>query len=411
MTESATFTPNRKVLYVDDEAHLLASFASLLRKERVQVNVLQQSDQIEKVLLEQGPFAVVFSDQRMPGMDGVAVLETVARIHPSTIRVLITGHADYSETIRAINQGGISHFIPKPWRDDALRKLVAEDIARYNMKEENAFLLGELQRANAYLKEVLEGTVVGTVQILSDVLTYLNPAAAAQVDRVRKLGLAYLNMSPEISAQERWEIERALDLFNLGMTLLPSWLQASLNKGNSAVHADSPILQKQHIVAAGLLKDIPRFAGVARIIALQAKNFDGTGEPANDPVSGKDIPLGARLLHILIDLDKAQVEKAQGRLALERMATQWSKYDPDIIARMMSAQQQPVQHNEQLLSLSELRPGMTLLDDIVTETGQLLIKADFVLTEVAIRILRQWHMNDPITHKFRVKAPASAAAA
>lgn len=404
MVESASFTPNRKVLYVDDEANLLSSFASLLRKERVQVSVLQQSEQIEKVLAEQGPFAVVFSDQRMPGMDGVAVLETVARVHPSTIRVLITGHADYADTVRAINQGGISHFIPKPWKDDALRKLVAENIARYNMKEENAFLFNQVQQANKHLKELLEGTVVGTVQILSDILAYLNPAAASQVDRVRKLGLAYLQMSPEINGHERWEIERALDLFNLGMALLPSWLQTSLNKGNAALHADSPILQKQHIVAAGLLKDIPRFAGVARIIALQAKNYDGTGEPANDPVSGKDIPLGARLLHILIDLDKAQVEKAQGRLALERMAAQTSKYDSDLISRMMSAQQAPTQQNEQLLSLSELRPGMVLLDDIVTETGQLLIKADFVLTDVALRILRQWHMNDPITHKFRVQA-------
>lgn len=401
---STPFTPNKKVLYVDDEANLLASFVSLMRKERIQVSVLQQSEQIEKVLHEQGPFAVVFSDQRMPVMDGVAVLETVMRMHPATIRVLITGHADYADTVRAINLGGISHFIAKPWKDDALRILVADCINRYNMTEENKYLFGELQQANAHLKELVEGTVVGAVHILSDILTYLNPAAAAQVDRIRKLGLAYLNMTPEIRGQERWEIERALDLFNLGMALLPSWLQTSLNKGNAALHADSPILLKQHLVAAGLLKDIPRLDGVARIIALQAKNFDGTGEPANDPIRGKDIPLGARLLRILIDLDKAQVEKGQGRLALERMSTQPAKYDVDLITRMMGAQPRPTDQGEQLLPLHELRPGMVLLDDIITETGQLLLKADFVLTEVALKILRQWHMNDPIVHKFRVKA-------
>ncbi len=403
---STSFTPNRKVLYVDDEANLLTSFQSLMRRERVQVSVLQQSDQIEKVLLEQGPFAVVFSDQRMPGMDGVAVLETVSRIHPTTIRILITGHADYADTVRAINVGGISHFIAKPWRDDALRKLVAEVITRYNLAEENKFLLGELQNANAQLKDLLEGTLVGAIHILSDILAYLNPAAAAQVDRVRKLGLAYLNISPGISAEERWEIERALDLFNLGMALLPSWLQTSLSKGNAVLHADIPILQKHHLVAAGLLKDIPRLEGVARIIALQTKNFDGSGEPANDPVQGKDIPLGARLLHILIDLDKAQVEKGLGRLALERMALQTAKYDVEIIARMVGAQSRPSHQTEQLLPLHDLRPGMILLDDIITENGQLLLKADFVLTEVALKILRQWHMNDPIVHKFRVKTTA-----
>lgn len=67
--------------------------------------------------------------------------------------------------------------------------------------------------------------------------------------------------------------------------------------------------------------------------------------------------------------------------------------------------------DEHVVGLNELRPGMVILDDVVTENGQFLMKAGYTLTETAIKILIQWHAHEPIHHKFRVQTPQHLGAA
>ena len=93
---------NTRVLYVDDEQALLTVFGLLLRKEGVEIHTLQDPTQIGSMLDEHGPFAIVLSDQRMPGMDGVKVLEAVAHRHPSTVRVMVTGFVDRGEQLPCV---------------------------------------------------------------------------------------------------------------------------------------------------------------------------------------------------------------------------------------------------------------------------------------------------------------------
>ena len=399
-----TFKPNRKILYVDDEGNLLSSFVSMMRKENVQAFTLQESSNIDAVLSEQGPFAVVLSDQRMPHVDGVEVLERVSRRNPDTVRIMVTGYADHNDTLRAINNGGIRHYVAKPWKDAELRKLIHECIVHYNLTVENLFLVDELKQRNESLRELLDGTVVQTARILSDMLTYVNPHASAQVNRIRRLGLGVLKMMPDLHPVEQWEIQRALDLFNLGLAVLPPWIQVSLNKDGLSSVDRFPLARNHHLLAAGLLKEIPRFDGVASIIRLQQKDFDGSGEPVDEGVKGNDIPIGARLLHILIDLDKNSTENFKGREVLERMANRPSKYDVNLIARMLGTSNQQRSAGQELdVTVGGLRPGMVLLSDVITQSGELLLRSQSTITETALKIIDQWHKKDPIVGKLRVR--------
>jgi response regulator RpfG family c-di-GMP phosphodiesterase len=399
-----SYTQNRKILYVDDEASLLSSFVSLLRKQNVQTTVLNDSTRIDTILHDEGPFAVVLSDQRMPVIDGVEVLERVGKLHTDTIRVMVTAYSDHKDTLRAINLGGISRYIAKPWNDDELKKLVEDAISQYNLRMENRFLLEQLDRENAKLTELLDGTVVETVRILGDMVGYVNPEGSGQMDRVRRLGNAVLNALPELSSSERWEIARAFSLFNLGLALLPPVVQVSINKEGLSGGGHSSVVGNHHLLAAGLLKGIPRFDGVARIIELRDKNFDGTGEPVNDPVKGTAIPLGARLLHILVDLDKHISKGVPGRMTMTRMVEQPLKYDVALIRRMLGESAAPTADTtERLLPVTSLQAGMVLVTDVITQTGQLLLRAESTLSDTSINILWQWHKKDPIAEPIRVR--------
>jgi response regulator RpfG family c-di-GMP phosphodiesterase len=395
---------NTKVLYVDDEAALLSAFRSLLRKEDVETHVLQDSTQIASTLDKDGPFAVVFTDQRMPGLDGVGVLEAVAGSHPATIRVMVTGYSDHEDTLRAINIGGITSYIPKPWKDDQLRELTRECVQRYNLAGENKHLLGALSEANQSLQELLDGTVAGAVRLLGDMIQSVNPDAASRGSRVRQLGRAFLGLMQEVGADERRDITTALDLCFLGIAVLPPWIQVSLNKQGLTALDRFDVAKNHHLLAAGLIKDIPRFEDVARILRLLGKEYDGSGDPSDEHVSGENIPLGARLLHILVELEKRRSDNFRGKEMLEKMLSQPAKFDAKIITRMLNRpESRPPTATEGEVDVASLQPGMVILEDVMSASRQCLLRAGATLSAMSISYLQQWHGKDPIPAKLRVR--------
>jgi hypothetical protein len=210
----------------------------------------------------------------------------------------------------------------------------------------------------------------------------------------------------ELSPQERWEIERALDLFCLGLVVLPAWVQVSVAKHGLGSLDRFPAAKNHHLLAAGLLKDIPQFAGVATIIQFLERDIDGNGEPRGVPGRGDTIPFGARLLHILLDAERQTTPNFHGREVLERMMGRPGKYDIRLIARMLDVPlirltgRSPV-----LVPVDKLLPGMVVLADVVTVGGHCLLRPQATLTDTSIRILQQWHMKDPFAGPIRVLQP------
>ena len=110
------------LLTVDDDQDVLRSISRDLRGRygrdyRVlpadsATAALQLLDQLEEL---DTPVALMLSDQRMPGMDGVTFLSQAARQHPRAKRVLLTAYADTDAAMRAINQSHVHYYLLKPW--------------------------------------------------------------------------------------------------------------------------------------------------------------------------------------------------------------------------------------------------------------------------------------------------------
>ncbi len=82
-------------------------------------------------------YDLVLSDQRMPGMLGTQFFEQLMQFYPSTRRVLISGYTDFSTVTDAFNDGIINKFILKPWDNECLRNLIADEL-RYRDKRQAA---------------------------------------------------------------------------------------------------------------------------------------------------------------------------------------------------------------------------------------------------------------------------------
>ena len=102
-----------KVLFVDDEPHLLAAIQRALRNHFEVFTAVGGTEGLG-VLQTAGPFPVVLSDMRMPEMSGVQFLGKVRELYPDTVRMIFSGQADLPATIAAVNEGNIFRFLSRP---------------------------------------------------------------------------------------------------------------------------------------------------------------------------------------------------------------------------------------------------------------------------------------------------------
>ena len=146
MTEQA-YKP--KVLVVDDEPQILESIHDLLEDD---FDVVASTDPAEAVkVLKNAPIAVILADQRMPKLTGGEFLAKAREISDAT-RILITGYVDVDALIRAVNDGQIHSYVPKPW-DPANLKVTVLKAATYakevRQRKRAAEIVDEQQKALA----------------------------------------------------------------------------------------------------------------------------------------------------------------------------------------------------------------------------------------------------------------------
>lgn len=142
------------ILCVDDEVDNVDALERLFRK---QFHVLKATSAKEGLsLLDQYPeeIALIISDQRMPEMTGVEMLEQAQKKYPETIRILLTGYTDVESIIMAVNQGQIYRYLTKPWDPVDLLNTVEKAVEKFNLRKELAQKNLELNAALEELKSL-----------------------------------------------------------------------------------------------------------------------------------------------------------------------------------------------------------------------------------------------------------------
>ncbi|MGE3819077.1 MAG: response regulator [Isosphaeraceae bacterium] len=117
------------LLIVDDEPNVCDSVHDLLRRE---FRVLKAHSAEEGYrMMQEEEVHIIMSDQRMPQISGVELLERVKSRNPRAIRLLFTGFADVESIIAAINQGHVYQFLKKPWQPEDLEAAVRQAAQEY----------------------------------------------------------------------------------------------------------------------------------------------------------------------------------------------------------------------------------------------------------------------------------------
>ncbi|SRR5579883_107575 len=347
--------PKPRILFVDDDPDLLAAIVRNLRSEHFEVATASSGADAIEMLRAQGPFAVIVSDLRMPYMDGVELLRAARTLSPDTVRVLFTGQPDMERAIAAVNQGEIFRFLTKPCPRVPMALMLKGAVQQH-----------ELITAERIL---LEQTLRGSIQALTDMLALTNPLAFGRASRLRQ------SMSALVAAlgiPVNWHLEVAAMLSQIGYVLLPPATLEKVYAREELSDAEEQMMRRLPDLVEEILGNIPRLEPVREILKYQDKHFDGSGFPA-DALLGERIPWGARALKVMLDLDTLENEGNPESLAFDILRGRKGWYDPEILETLAELRRSGPQSEVRDLPVSRLTVGMILAQDVRTSKGILFI--------------------------------------
>ncbi|MBK9519136.1 MAG: response regulator [Anaeromyxobacter sp.] len=351
-----------RVLCVDDEPMVLEGLKRHLGR-RFDVSLASGGGAGLVTIDQEAPFAVVVSDMRMPGMDGAAFLARVRATSPDTVRVLLTGHADFSSALAAVNEGQIFRFLVKPCPPETM--LATLDAAA----EQHRLLHAE--------RELLEQTLTGAVKALSEVLALAHPLAFGRATRLHRTVAA---LCTRLHVADRWHIEVAAQLSQLGCLQLPAALVEKLHQGLPLTPVEQVQADRVPALADQLLANVPRLGPVREILAAQGRRYDGADDPYAKE-KGAGLPLGARLLRLAVDLDTLETSGLGAVQAAAALQGRPGLYDPQLLAVLVEevASREGAEVLE--LALWQLKAGMVLAADVTSLAGVLLVARGFTVSQ------------------------------
>lgn len=372
-----------KILLVDDEPNVLETF----KRQLINKFTLDTApDGIEglKCMASRGPFAVIVSDMRMPGMDGIQFLHAVKLKSPDTVRVILTGDADLQSAIDAVNKGAIFRFLTKPCPQELLISTIQAGIDQYRM------ITAE--------RELLEETLNGSVKILMEILGLVNPTAFGHTMRVR----SYVkHIVKRLNLPGPWQFELAAMLSMIGCVTLPPDTLDKLYAGMPLDENEQKIFNDHPTVARNLLQNIPRMGTVARMIEVQNQPYARLKKGMD--FEGEDmVALGGHIIKVATTFDRLMMRGKTTRGVLNILTNRTDEFLPEVVAVMGDLAMGQVNQIEKNVYVRDLNTSMVLSEDVIARNGVLIAGREQEVSYTMLQRLRAFDQSIGVKEPFRV---------
>lgn len=356
-----------QILCVDDEPNVLEGLSMHLRRG-YHVFTATSGRAALDILRDNPTIAVVLSDMRMPQMDGASFLAQARQLAPSAVRMLLTGQTEIESAISAINEGQIFRFLTKPCPPQALLRAVEGALEQHRLMTAERVLL--------------EQTLHGSIKALTDVLSLVDPNSFGRANRIKRL---VAELCTQLGIQERWHIEVAAMLSQLGHITLPSETVDKIARGLPLDSKEQQMVARLPQVIEQLLGNIPRLEPVRELLVglLRGHRSAASDDPRRET--------GRRALGVLrlaVDYDKFEARGLRNKEILAELRTLGNHDAAGLDALTKLRDQAGSQPDMRSVPITDLRVGMVFADDVRSSTGILLAARGFEVTDGFIERVR-----------------------
>src|SRR3990172_3914530 len=338
---------SKRVLFVDDEQSLLNGIERRLTG-LFELSTASSGAAALLTMDENGPFAVVVTDMRMPKMDGVQFIKEARSRWPDSVYIMLTGNQDQATAIQALNEGHVFRFLTKPCQSTDLIKAVEAGLRQYQLVTSE--------------KELLQNTFCGAIAVLTDVLELSHPNIFNRTARIQEIVQA---LQTELGLEDHWEYKLAARLGLLGLALLPDEERAQFEIGVQTSMGLSELIRHAATTGQRLIERIPRLSTVAKIIGQQP-DVDGSAVVQIPRTEGAKAMMGATLLRVAVQWDCLIREGLSQSAAIDEMRRSLPRLSLEMVDALRELPLEEEGGETVEVNLLDLDEGMVLCDDVLS---------------------------------------------
>jgi response regulator RpfG family c-di-GMP phosphodiesterase len=342
-----------KIMIVDDSEEnrlILEDICSSMGMEFISA----ENGKLALDLIRNHQVDCILLDIQMPVMSGMEFLDIIKRdLFLSVIPIImVTGNEDTKSVVDSLNKGA-ADYITKPFEKEIL-------IAR---------IKGVLKRYETFLneKELVEKTFFGSVKLLNDLMSSLSPQIFGKSNQIRRIAKSICH---EINYNESNEIELAALFSHIGCISLSADIIEKLVNGKFLLVEEKQIYDNHPLLGYKLLKNIQLLENVSNTVLYQNKNYDGSGVPQFDKLSGSDIPLSARILKGAIEYQNCRIRANNALEFSDILKSREAFIDPNIYKALLKVMIKEDSRDLKELKVVLLKPGMIFANDVLTSNNR-----------------------------------------
>jgi putative nucleotidyltransferase with HDIG domain len=331
-----------RILVVDDEAVVREVVVALLQGAGYTTDFAENADVAFEMLQNGPPCDMVMSDVMMPGTDGLALLDNVARDFPETPVVLFSGLNDLHIATDAFRRGAFDYML-KPFARRDLMNTVERALEHRRCQQQSVLYRQNLEEVVAERTErlrvamaELERSYDITLEAMGDALDLRDEETEGHSKRVTAYTIA-LARALNVPAAQLKIIARGAFLHDIGKIATPDSI---LLKPGNLTPEEMAVMREHCARGYEIVRKVPFLAEAAEIVHAHQERFDGSGYP--QALRGKEIPFGARIFALADTLDAMTSDRPYrkalgiGDAVAEIARGAGTQFDPDIVAAFLA---------------------------------------------------------------------------
>jgi putative nucleotidyltransferase with HDIG domain len=170
-----------RILVVDDEPKICHLIEELFKLEGYQIDISFSGVEALQ-MMKRYNYQMLLTDLKMPGMDGLELIQKAKELNPEIRTIMITGYITVDTAVQSLRHG-VDDYIKKPFNILELKKVVKRALSTYQVAMENAQLLKDLKKTNRELNINKQG-LTEKVHIADEHLTAANRELVQRINEL-----------------------------------------------------------------------------------------------------------------------------------------------------------------------------------------------------------------------------------